>query len=147
MHSGLTNREALSDAVPYSAAQQPARQRLVAIAPRAVPVVGLPRACYRVAKGIGDWRRRVPACRAARRRQVPAYAPVLVFHTRAGYLLVQRTTVAVVYPSFRKAKPFLRLITMRVLYRIICDEYKRCKPRSQHQPKTEPFSASPLSSC
>jgi len=36
---------------------QPARQRLVPIAPQAVPVVGLTRTCYRVAKRIGNRRR------------------------------------------------------------------------------------------
>ncbi len=80
---------------------QPARQRLVAIAPRAVPVVGRTRACYRVAKRIRYRRRRIRTCRAAGRRQVTAQVPVLVFRARVAYLLVHRATVAVVYPLQR----------------------------------------------
>jgi hypothetical protein len=82
---------------------QPARQRLVAVAPRAVPVVGRTRACNRVAKGIGDWRRRVRACRATRRRQVPTQVPVLELRARVAYLLVHRAAVTVVYPLQRIA--------------------------------------------
>ena len=35
--------------------------------------------------------------------QVAAQVPVLVFRARAGYLLIHRTTVAVVYPLERVA--------------------------------------------
>ncbi len=80
---------------------QPARERLVAVAPRAVPVGGLPCACNRVAERIRYRRRRVRACRATRRRQVPTQVPVLVFCARVAYLLIHRPTVAVVYPLKR----------------------------------------------
>jgi hypothetical protein len=80
---------------------QPARQRLVAVAPRAVPVVGRTRACYRVAKRIGDWRRRIRTRRAAGRYQVAPQVPVLVFRLTARNLLIHRAAVAVVYPLQR----------------------------------------------
>ena len=103
MHSGLTNREALSDAVPYSAAQQPARQRLVAVGPRPVPVVGLPHTRNQVAERIGERGGRVGSRRATCCCQVAAQVPVLVLSARVAHLLIHRTTVAVVYPLERVA--------------------------------------------
>ena len=80
---------------------QPARQRLVAVAPRAVPVVGLPIASHQVAKRIRYRRRRVRPCRAAGRYQVAPQVPVLVFRLTARNLLIHRAAVAVVYPLQR----------------------------------------------
>jgi len=88
---------------PHAHLLQPARQRLVPIAPRAVPVVGLPRTRNRVAEGIRYRRRRVRTRRAAGRCQVATQVPVLVFRPRVACLLIHRPTVAVVYPLQRVA--------------------------------------------
>jgi hypothetical protein len=83
---------------PHAHLLQPARQRFVPIAPRAVPVVGRTRACNRVAERISQRSRSEPTTGATRRRQVAAQVPVLVFRACADYLLVHRTTISIIYP-------------------------------------------------
>ena len=71
---------------PHAHLLQPARQRFVPIAPRAVPVVGRTRTCNRVAERISQRSRSEPTTGATRRRQVAAQVPVLVFRACADYL-------------------------------------------------------------